>query len=320
MKQRPVYEIFIEVLKEKIPEKGELTRRLMEVLHIEKEAVYRRLRGDVPFTFSEIVKLSERLEISLDNLIGTVRLQEAPFQLKLLDYNHFTEEDEKILEHYMYILAQAKDDPYSELGATTNDLLRPFYIGYETIYRFYLMKWSYQYGNSHYIKRYREIYPPDRLTRINETYLNRIKEIASTYFIWDELTFQYLVNDVKYFRDINLITEEEIKYLQKDLFRLLDDTERLAADGKYETGNKVAFYVSSINFEANFTYLSIQDCHLTMVKAFVLSDLASIEEQTYQRVKLFLQSLKRTSTLISESGEMQRILYFNKQREILSRI
>ncbi|MCD8166535.1 MAG: hypothetical protein LUE93_10720, partial [Bacteroides sp.] len=153
MKQQPVYEIFIEVLKEKIPEKGKLTRRLMEILHIEKEAVYRRLRGDVPFTFSEIVKLSERLEISLDNLIGTVQLQRAPFQLKFLDYINFTEEDEQMLEQYLYLLSLAENDPHSELGSTTNDLLRPLYIGYESIYRFNLMKWSYQYGNPQYIKR-----------------------------------------------------------------------------------------------------------------------------------------------------------------------
>ncbi|MCD8166454.1 MAG: hypothetical protein LUE93_10245, partial [Bacteroides sp.] len=156
---------------------------------------------------------------------------------------------------------------------------------------------------------YKEIIPAERLLEINEIHLNKMKNIASSYFIWDELTFQYFVNDIKYFRDVNLITHEEIKILQKDLFRLFDDTEKLAAEGRYETGKKVAFYVSSINFEANFTYLSIQDCRITMVKAFVITDLASIEEQTFQRIKLFLQSLKRTSTLISESGEMQRILF-----------
>ena len=43
----------IEAMKEKLPLKGKLADMLMDTLYIGKEAVYRRLRGEVPFTLQE---------------------------------------------------------------------------------------------------------------------------------------------------------------------------------------------------------------------------------------------------------------------------
>ena len=60
----------IESMKEKIPEGANLANLLMDILYIGKEAVYRRLRGEVPFTFTEAAVISQKLGVSLDQLIG----------------------------------------------------------------------------------------------------------------------------------------------------------------------------------------------------------------------------------------------------------
>lgn len=39
----------IEAAKEKFPAKGQLANILMDTLYMGKEAIYRRLRGEVPF-------------------------------------------------------------------------------------------------------------------------------------------------------------------------------------------------------------------------------------------------------------------------------
>ena len=48
----------IEAMKEKLPLKGKLADMLMDTLYIGKEAVYRRLRGEVPFTLQEAALVS----------------------------------------------------------------------------------------------------------------------------------------------------------------------------------------------------------------------------------------------------------------------
>lgn len=49
----------IEALKMKIPDGVNLANELMDVLYIGKEAVYRRLRGEVPFTLAEAHLIKE---------------------------------------------------------------------------------------------------------------------------------------------------------------------------------------------------------------------------------------------------------------------
>lgn len=51
----------IEAMKEKLPLKKKLADMLMDTLYIGKEAVYRRLRGEVPFTLQEAALVSRKL-------------------------------------------------------------------------------------------------------------------------------------------------------------------------------------------------------------------------------------------------------------------
>ena len=62
----------IEAVKEKLPLKENLANLLIDTLYIGKEAIYRRLRGEVPFTLEEAALISRKLGVSLDNVIGVV--------------------------------------------------------------------------------------------------------------------------------------------------------------------------------------------------------------------------------------------------------
>lgn len=76
----------IESMKEKIPEGANLANLLMDILYIGKEAVYRRLRGEVPFTFTEAAVISQKLGVSLDQLIGANFGGNALFGLNIVHY------------------------------------------------------------------------------------------------------------------------------------------------------------------------------------------------------------------------------------------
>lgn len=54
-----------------LPEDKNIANVLTEILFIGKEAVYRRLRGEVPFTLYEAALIVKQLGISLDSLITT---------------------------------------------------------------------------------------------------------------------------------------------------------------------------------------------------------------------------------------------------------
>lgn len=53
----------IEAVKEKLPLKENLANLLIDTLYIGKEAIYRRLRGEVPFTLEEAALISRKLGV-----------------------------------------------------------------------------------------------------------------------------------------------------------------------------------------------------------------------------------------------------------------
>ena len=72
----------IEAVKEKLPLKENLANLLIDTLYIGKEAIYRRLRGEVPFTLEEAALISRKLDNDLcfkESVWGII-LEEVPME------------------------------------------------------------------------------------------------------------------------------------------------------------------------------------------------------------------------------------------------
>lgn len=83
-------------------------------------------------------------------------------------------------------------------------------------------------------------------------------------------------------------------------------------------GNSVRIYVSHINFEATYSYLETSSLQLSMIRVYSINSITTQDTEMFNSLKDWIQSLKKFSTMISESGEMQRIQFFNRQREIIN--
>ncbi len=318
MKNDALYDAFIQAVKDKIPENSRLVNVLMDLLYIEKEAIYRRLRREVPFTFSEIATISSKLGISVDCIVGTTFHNTRPFQYTSLDYTNPDDIDLSHIEQFADNLSSLKDGIHSELTDCSNVLPQTLFLAYEHLTKFYIFKWKYQQDGLNGCKKYGQINIPNKVNEVAHKLVDASHKVGTTYYVFDNLIFQNLVSSVKYFESIDMITLQEVQEIKEDLNRLLDELEILAIRGRYEdTGNPVLLYISNISFETSYCYVQTPDMHLSMVKAFGLTSLNSVEEQTFEYLKSWILSLKRLSTMISVSGEMQRTIYFRKQREIV---
>ncbi len=308
----------IKTLNEKIPEKGKLSSKLADILFLRKEAVYRRLKGEVPFSFDEIAIIAKQMNICLDCIVMAGSSKKKPFQMKLVDYNNPTETDYSILQEYIDAIRVARNGNYSEYGAAVNTIPLHFIVKYKYLYKMYLLKWMYQFGSPDCAKTYSEIKTPEKLNEITEQYLTEIEYIECTYFVWDKFVFFYFINDIKYFVSLRLISQEELKLIKKELLILIDDLERLATTGKFSSGNALHFYLSRLNFDTTYTYIQTSEYNMTLIESYVLTEVVSFDDEVLLKMKTWIQSLKRSSTLISESGEIQRMLFFDKQREYVN--
>ena len=80
-----------------------------------------------------------------------------------------------------------------------------------------------------------------------------VKACRKTCFIWDSNVFYSFVKEMKYFAGLNLISETDLMHLKNELVLLLHELEQISAKGKFGNGNKVAIYLSNIDFEATYS-------------------------------------------------------------------
>jgi hypothetical protein len=210
-----------------------------------------------------------------------------------------------------------KEDPDSETGAIGSTIPSTIYAAYEYIYKFYLYKWAHQFWNSKRLKTYAETKVSERMQDYNREFVKNMQNSPKKVYILDRQFIEYFVNDVKFFFDIRLLTEDDVLRLKEDLHRLINDLDRFARNGCFDNGNKVEFFLSNVHLEADYYYIDSTHCKLTIMRSFAFKEFYSFDEVIFQDMKNWLIFLKRTSTLISEGNIPERIKFFEQQKKLV---
>lgn len=320
MQNQELYQKLIEEIMKHLPPKTTPAKALAEILNMQKEAVYRRLRLEVPFTFHEVARITGALGISLDHLVESSEPDTCSMQLKVVEYANPLEVDYVVLEQFLGAIMQVKQDKDSHVCFSCSTLPMALYLNYEAITRFYLFKWVYMCGTSLETKRFDEIDISSRLRTLQTDVARESFGINESTFILDNMVLANLVNDIKFFASIGLLSPKDVAALKAEIALFIADLERYACKGHFDTGKKFNLFISNINFETCYTYCESENYHVSIVQAFVLNGLGTKNQRTFNMVKHWMQSLKRVSVQISESGEQNRIRYFNTQKEILKEL
>jgi uncharacterized protein YbcI len=311
------YRGFMSALQDKIPNKTTLVNAVTDMLAIDKDAVYRRLRGEVNFTFSEMAVISRNLGISLDNIAGIENMQSRPAKMNISRQVDLTEIDYKIFEDFLNVLESIKDEPNTKLMESTNLIPNYFYYDYENITRFVLFIWNQasSYGSA---LPYHKIIIPERLRILQKECGKYARNIKSTVFMLDNMIFLRLVANIKYFIKVHLIPEDGALLIKKDLTALLENLENIAVTGKYaDTGNEVLIFISDISIATNYSFIESKNLHISYLKAYLLNATVAMDDEVFNETKSWIRAVQRMSTLISVSGEKVRTAFFDEQRKII---
>jgi len=310
------YDSFIEALYKKYPKRSQLTKALMDLLSIERESAYRRLRKEIIFPVHELIKIASTWNISLDEVVG-INSKQFSFKVQILNYLNPSNEElndmQILVENHDYV----KNYPDMEYMEVSNRLSRMLATGFPYLNRLHLLKWTYQYGNEGELS-FSEIHFPKRVSELASKYYVTSKNIANISFIWDRMLFSYLVHNIRYFHSIYLITDEEKEFLKKDLHDLLDYMNEVATKGCWpETGNKVSLYISQINIDTNYSYYYSESVKLCRVHAFEKNEIFTYDPVMVDDFRTWMLSKKKSSIQISEVDEKSRIAFFMEQRKLI---
>ena len=311
------YQGFMSALQYRISNKAVLVNTIADILAIDKDAVYRRLRGDVNFSFIEMATIAKKLGISLDSIVEIESVQSKPAQVIMTKHINPTELDYRMFNDHVNLLKFIKDEPNTKIIESGNIFPHYIYYDYEHFTKFYMFCWS-QASISGTAIPYHKIIIPEQMRILQKNCCLFARHIKSTQYIWDHMIFQRLVENINFFAKVRFINEEDISLIKNDLIDLLDNIEKVTATGKHEdTGNKISIYISDINIETNYSCIESKNLHISLFRSFLLNTNSALDEQVFAEMKSWMQYMQRMSTLISVSGEKFRAEYFDKQREII---
>jgi len=314
------YDNFMQTLYEKYPKRSQLLRALMDILHQERETVYRRLRRDNTFSIHEIATIASTWNISLDKMIG-INTGEVSFQMRKMNYIDPSEKESLFLQKVIQGINYMGNFPEAELMDICNKLPRQLIAGFDFLNQYYLFKWMYQYGNENEVIPFSQTIVSNKKSQLTADYYKAIKLVPTSNFILDRFIFEYLINDILYFHSIYLITDDEKALIKKDLNALLDYMFEVAYKGCYpETQNKVNLYISQISIDTNYSYVFAPDANICFIHVFEKFEIYTFNQEMVKNFINWMQLKKRTSVQISEVDEKSRIEFFTRQRQLLNKL
>jgi len=311
------YQEFLSILQDKISNRTTLVNTITDILAIDKDAVYRRLRGEVNFSFVEMAVIAKSMGISLDKIVGIETIQSKPSQINITRHVNPTEIDYEMFENFINILKSIKDEPNTKLMESANIIPNYLFYDYENITRFVLFNWNQasSYGKS---LPFHKIIIPERLRVLQKACSEYARHIKSTVFVLDYMIFQRMVANIKYYTKVHLIPEDEALLIKTDLLNLLDNLENIAVNGKYEdTGNEVSLFASDITIATNYSLIESKNLRISLLRTYLLNASVALGDEVFNETRAWIRAVLRMSTLISVTGEKVRAEFFDTQRKII---
>lgn len=314
-------ELILSKISTLLPSYIKISDFLMDALEIGREASYRRIRNEVPFSLDEIAILSSKLNFSIDEIIGGNNLN------GVLLIKSFTTTDEQtnsvmynIMVDYHKFITKTNDSDYLEIIVAANQLFFLFFVDHLLILKFFYYKWMRQNNEISVNSKFSEIDLPQGMIDVARNIRNNHHNIRKLILIFDENIFLSLFKEIQHFYFRKLITDDELVRLKEEMDNFLDFLERLSQDGKNPYGAEGLLYLSSLNIGNNQMYIKHSESALS---AFFISSIIPIlitQPQITMQHEKWLASLKKYAVLIAASNEIYQTEFFVKQHDYLKQL
>lgn len=307
---------FIEEIRKALSRTNNAAIYLTNQLGLGKETAYRRLRGSVPFTLDEAARLSRLLGISLDRLVG-LSAEDADYAFSINYTKDFFENYEEFVSQSGRVLDIVGGDPHGLFIMAANHLPYCFYSPYTELMDFRLKRWIYEREMTESLSKKDSLDLSAQRRREQFELLNKYRAIEETHMIWDDSVLRSLVMEVRYFRMLSMLNDDEVAGIREELRNLLDRLEKMMITGYTPEGKRIYFYLSNVLFDTSYSYLEAGNFHVSYFHVYAMHMLQSESSEICSVQKKWLQAVLRHSTLITESGEIERTAYLKEQRAII---
>ncbi len=303
-----------------------LAHILSEILHINLDAAYRRMRGTTPLTLDEVTTICHHFQVSMDAVMS-YKGSLVPFQ-----FNSMFQDKFHILEYLQSIRKAMKEMskvPRGMLSLTAMDI--PFFrqFGHKSLSRFKLFFWQKSVLNL-------EIYRHSRFSVEEEVedFEHIVEDIyfyyhgIDSYEIWAPETLDTTIKQVQYYLESGLFQSlDDAVKICDSLDKLLDKLEREAEIGKKSILNPKGELSSSFKMYQSDIYLS-NNCiqaHMgaqvfTYISFNSFNNIMTYSPEFSQECSMWVDQLRSKSILLSEVSEKLRYRFFVELRRKIAHL
>ena len=300
---------------------GNFARELAELLGVNLDAAYRRMRGTTPLTFDEIGKICLKYKVSFDSSIN-YQGQYFPFQFRRM----FEDKDFEILNYLQDILDQLrnlKQDPEACMTITAMDLPYFMQFGYSGLRKFKLYYWRRSVLNleDFRIKKFSAAEEEPEYEKVLEQIYRVYHEFDSTE-IWAPETLDSTLKQIEYGLESGFFEKpSDAMAICDDLIALLNKLEREAMVGKKTLSDdvtsatsKLAIYQSDILLSNNAVQVHTANHVYTYVSFNSFNSLMSRAEVFSRECSAWIEQLRIKSIMLSDVSEKHRYQFFKNLR------
>ncbi|MDR1783717.1 MAG: hypothetical protein LBR13_05595 [Dysgonamonadaceae bacterium] len=309
----------IDTVLSNVPKNVKPVSLLSNLLDMSRESAYRRIRGDIPFTVEEIADLSLEMGFSIDGIVGLGDRERVffDFSVKSDDSDITFISMLQRLERLYQSIGQAN---HCESILALNSLSPTFFLHFNHLFKFIYFKWLQQDSSISSDILFSEIKVPEEINNLRKKISNNMKVVSNRIIILDPNIFLNLIHDIVYFNQRKLINNEDMVSIKAEISELIDIFEKMAKSGIMYNTN-VSLYISSLSINTSTVYVNINDSEMMTILLMLVANPIFINNLRVCEVhKKTLLSVKRQSTLITQSNEILQIEFFDRQREYLKNI
>ena len=295
---------------------GKLVDILIETLHISLDSAYRRIRLEKILTLDEIIKISNKYNISIDNLISHDSSESVlfsfPFKSSQFDLEEYFE---KILNHLKKVKEgngimyySAKDIPIFHFFQDKKLLAFKFHYWLNTMnHEDEIMEKEFNYD-----------FLPASIASLTKKIYTIYTQI-NTHEIWNYETLTRSSSQITYYYEMGIINKKQARELQIRLVDFIDHIEYECKIGKkyfidnepMSTDENYYLYYNEIMAADNSIYAEYGNKKESFLPHIVLNYMTTDNLQYSEYNKSVFDTVIDKSTLITKVNEKDRRRFFN---------
>jgi len=306
------------------------TKRLIEILKSEiglsKSAAYRRINSESLMSFSEIIDLSKKFDISLDQFAGNQ--QQTGFLAQLPFMDQPVKQFKDYLQPILNNLNEAKKLSNVSISFISREIPLFHYFNFPELSAFKAYLWGRMMWN------FPEFQEKQFTLKEIRGITNLRKSIVKSYYkipgieIWSNNNIEITINQINYYLDNGMFKNpEEALILCQQLSQLMEHLYSMAYHGKkFEYGKKpyksspdFSLFQSLVTPTSNFIIVNSTELHKAYVNIDNLHPICTNNDSFILFMNNWKDTLQKHSDEITIKSEQSRVRFFNEAQNRLKK-